>query len=84
MSSDLFDIHSTFCRSALSLKPGQNGVLVNGKLIGPLDKKEHFGADDFNLLEKFTMSQYGEKMLNLYYSHMDVKNTKKVSPSGRV
>ena len=25
---------------------------VNGKVIGPLDEEETFGADDFNLLEK--------------------------------
>ena len=76
---NVFEIHAMFCKKALAMKPGQSAVVVNGKLIGPLDEKEHFGADDFNLLEKFTMSQYGEKMVNLYYSHMDVKNTPKVS-----
>ena len=76
---DVFEVHATFCKSALGMKPGQNAVVVNGKLIGPLDEKEQFGADDFNLLEKFTMSQYGEKMVNLFYSHMDVKSTPKVA-----
>ena len=70
---DVFEVHATFCKNALGMRPGQSAVVVNGKLIGPLDEKEHFGADDFNLLEKFTMSQYGEKMVNLFYSHMDVK-----------
>ena len=77
--SDIFEIHAMFCKKALAMKPGQSAVVVNGKLIGPLDEKEHFGADDFNLLEKFTMSQYGEKMVNLFYSHMDVKSAPKVS-----
>ena len=79
MGDDIFSIHSTFASTALSMKPGQNAVVTNGKLIGPLDEKEQFGTDDFNLLEKFTMSQYGEKMVNLFYSNMEVKTTPKVS-----
>ena len=78
---DVFEIHSTFCKRALGMRPGQSAVVVNGRLIGPLDDGERFGADDFNLLEKFTMAQYGEKMVNLYYSHMDVKGTAKVTRS---
>ena len=77
----VFEIHSTFCKTALGMRPGQSAVVVNGRLIGPLDDGERFGADDFNLLEKFTMAQYGEKMVNLYYSHMDVKGTAKVTRS---
>ena len=78
---DVFEIHSTICKRALGMRPGQSAVVVNGRLIGPLDDGERFGADDFNLLEKFTMAQYGEKMVNLYYSHMDVKGTAKVTRS---
>ena len=65
--ADEFEIQAMFCKKALGMRPGQSAVVVNGKLIGPLDEKERFGADDFNLLEKFTMAQYGEKMVNLYY-----------------
>ncbi|XP_059082867.1 UDP-glucose:glycoprotein glucosyltransferase 1-like [Tigriopus californicus] len=71
-----FDIHRVFCERALDLEPGQNLVVSNGKLIGPLTESEVFAEDDFNLMEKFAMSQYGEKMVNNYYSFMDTKAPK--------
>ncbi|QQP41205.1 Uncharacterized protein FKW44_015496, partial [Caligus rogercresseyi] len=39
-----------------------NGVVVNGRVIGPFEKDESFNSDDFNLLEKFSMSQFGDKL----------------------
>lgn len=69
----LFEIHRLFSQTLPSFKLGSNGVVLNGKVIGPLNQDEEFGSDDFNLLEKFSMGQYGEKMLNTFYNHMDAK-----------
>ncbi len=71
--AEKFDIYRTFAEKALDFNGGENGVLLNGKVIGPLDDEEVFGQDDFNLLEKFSMSQYGDKMVNAFYTNMDVK-----------
>jgi hypothetical protein len=68
--------HDLFCSSVLGLSAGENAVVVNGVVLGPLSAAETFGADDFNLLDKFAMSQYGEKMVTAYYSYMDVKANK--------
>ena len=62
-----------------NFKSGQNAVVLNGRIIGPFDDDEAFGEDDFKLLEKFSMSQYGDKMVMNYYNHMDVKKSSKPS-----
>ncbi len=71
-----FEVDAVFCESVLGLSKGQNMVLLNGKKIGPLDEGEVFGEDDFNLMEKFSMTKYGDKMVNNYYSFMDLSAAK--------
>ncbi|KAF8137406.1 glycosyltransferase family 24 protein [Boletus edulis] len=41
----------------LGLRPGQRAVLVNGRLVGPLDARFEFDAEDFEMLESFEMKQ---------------------------
>ena len=74
INDDLFKVHSIFVDSVLKFSSGQRGIVVNGKVIGPLDAEEQFTTDDFELLEKLTMAQYGEKLVQSFYNHMDVKD----------
>jgi UDP-glucose:glycoprotein glucosyltransferase len=76
IDEELFEIHRLFASKALAFDEGSNGVLVNGRIIGPLEADETFGIDDFNLLEQFSMSQFGEKMVNAFYTNMDTKDEK--------
>lgn len=63
-SSYGLDLHRLLVRRALpDFQPGQLGLVVNGRVIGPLDKDEEFTADDFALLERHTMATAGEKIL---------------------
>ncbi|KAH7886870.1 glycosyltransferase family 24 protein [Phlebopus sp. FC_14] len=41
----------------LGIQPGQRAILVNGRLIGPLDSAAEFIAEDFEMLEEFEMKQ---------------------------
>ena len=70
----VFKVHSIFAENVLRFSPGQRGMVVNGKVIGPLDDGEEFTVDDYELLEKLTMSQYGEKLVQAFYNHLDVKD----------
>lgn len=70
----VFQIHSLFTEKVLAFEKGQNGVLVNGKTIGPLDSDETFGSDDFSLLTRFSMSQFGEKLVNSIHSFFKTKD----------
>ena len=57
-NDELFEIHQIFVEKALGFAKGQNGILLNGRIIGPFSEKETFGDDDFNLLDRF---RYDEK-----------------------
>ena len=79
-STDMLDIHQIFVKKGLTgFDVGQNGILLNGRIIGPLKSGEHFGVDDFNLLDKFSMSSFGEKLVNTLYSNFDVKDNPEIS-----
>uniref|UniRef100_H2ZD88 UDP-glucose glycoprotein glucosyltransferase 2 n=1 Tax=Ciona savignyi TaxID=51511 RepID=H2ZD88_CIOSA len=54
--------HAEWAGSVLGLAAGQNAVLVNGKLIGPLEQSEVFVADDFLLIEVLMHSGSAEKI----------------------
>ena len=30
------EIHRSFCEKALEMKPGERGIIANGRVIGPL------------------------------------------------
>lgn len=54
--------HSFFARLALKLGPTERAVVINGRVIGPLEDGEEFNTDDFNLMERYSMSTYGTKI----------------------
>ena len=62
-SSYGLELHRLIARKAMDFQPGQLGLVVNGRVVGPLDDSEEFTADDVALLEKHTMSSAGEKIL---------------------
>ena len=76
---DIFEINKIFVEKALGFAKGQNGILLNGRIIGPFDENETFGDDDFNLLDKFSMAGFGEKLVNTLYTHFEVTKNKGIS-----
>lgn len=60
--NEFLSFHSMFARTVLGLAPGARAIVANGKIIGPFDPGEEFLDDDFNLLEKYSMNVYGEKL----------------------
>jgi UDP-glucose:glycoprotein glucosyltransferase len=74
-NSELFEAHKLFAKTLPNFEPGEGrGVLLNGLVIGPLDKEEKFDGDDFHLLEKFAHSRYGEKLTTAFYNSMNVRS----------
>ena len=74
ISDDLFKIHISFVTKVLKFETSKIGVLTNGKVIGPLEDNEELTNNDFDLLEKLTMSQYGEKLVQAFHNHLDVNS----------
>jgi len=72
VDEELFKVHKTFVKNVLAFEESKIGVVTNGKVIGPLDNNEDLTNDDFDLLEKLTMSQYGEKLVQAFHNHLDV------------
>ena len=70
---DLFQVHRLFASQDLKLADGR-GLVVNGKIIGPLAAEEEINTNDLELLEKLTMSQYGEKLVQAFYNQLDVQH----------
>lgn len=52
-----------YCQRVLSFGPGQRGVVANGRVLGPLNDDETLDLEDFVLLERHSMSSYGDKIL---------------------
>ncbi|THD28488.1 UDP-glucose:glycoprotein glucosyltransferase [Fasciola hepatica] len=48
------ETHAAFCHNSLGLKPGQRAIVINGKIIGPLDNNELI-MEDFRLAERITL-----------------------------
>lgn len=57
-------VHRHYARNVLDLKTDGRAIVCNGRVIGPLDDGEEFTSEDFALLERFSQSTYGEKLLN--------------------
>ena len=69
---DLFTVNRLFATEDLKLGDSR-GLVVNGKIIGPLAAEEEINTEDFDLLEKLTMSQYGDKLVQAFYNQLDVQ-----------
>lgn len=54
--------HAVFASRVLGFSASQRGMVVNGKVYGPLDGEEEFLQDDFGLLEKLVSVQSGMKL----------------------
>ncbi|XP_077554205.1 UDP-glucose-glycoprotein glucosyltransferase isoform X3 [Haemaphysalis longicornis] len=63
--------HRAFSKLALKLAPQQRVVVAGGKIIGPLEEGEVFNSDDFNLLERYSMSAYGTKITDILRAGSD-------------
>merc|ERR1719348_2046521 len=74
IDEELFKIHRTFVKNVLAFDESKIGIITNGKVIGPLDDNEELTNNDFDLLEKLTMSQYGEKLVQAFHNHLDVNS----------
>ena len=61
-----FELDQIVASRALNLQPGQRVLIINGRIVGPLEDGEDFTQDDVALLEKHTMSAAGEKILQLF------------------
>lgn len=57
-------LHAAFAK-IVGVTPESRAVIINGKLVGPLREEEDFTAGDFNLLEKYSMNLYGNKLRDL-------------------
>ncbi|KAL4691209.1 hypothetical protein H8959_014170, partial [Pygathrix nigripes] len=60
---NIFRTHQLFCQDVLKLRPGEMGIVSNGRFLGPLD--DDLYAEDFYLLEKITFSNLGEKIKDI-------------------
>merc|ERR1719391_997571 len=72
---EVFKVHRLYAEKVLKLAAGQTAILVNGRMVGPLGEKDALTSNDFDLLEKLTMSQYGEKLVQAFHNHLDVQRS---------
>ncbi|EPE03379.1 udp-glucose glycoprotein glucosyltransferase [Ophiostoma piceae UAMH 11346] len=63
-------------RTAAAINPGDNMLILNGRVLGPVDKADSFKEDDF-----FTFLEYeqAERILPVYKAVEDLNMTSKVS-----
>ncbi|XP_054470718.1 UDP-glucose:glycoprotein glucosyltransferase 2 isoform X2 [Anoplopoma fimbria] len=59
---DFIRSQQLFCHDVLKLSPGQQAVISNGRILGPFEEQEEFTVEDFQLLEKITLSGSAEKV----------------------
>ncbi|KAF5304487.1 hypothetical protein FQA39_LY09683 [Lamprigera yunnana] len=52
-----------YAQRVLKFKENEIGIIANGRVLGPFDETEEFTLDDFALLDRFSSSQYGEKIM---------------------
>ena len=65
----VFNVHAEFVQTldGFSGGDGQRAVVLNGKVIGPLAANEVFDTDDFELLDKYSLTTFGEKLVQKFY-----------------
>ncbi|XP_072111746.1 UDP-glucose:glycoprotein glucosyltransferase 1 isoform X1 [Mobula birostris] len=61
VSLDFILSHSSFCKDVVKLNKGQNAIISNGRIVGPLEENEIFNQNDFHLLESIA-SEAAEKI----------------------
>lgn len=60
-NSNLFDLHQLVVKNILKTDENSFSIIINGKVIKS-SYLEPFVEDDFSLIEKYSMSVYGEKI----------------------
>ncbi|KAL0281658.1 UNVERIFIED_CONTAM: hypothetical protein PYX00_002578 [Menopon gallinae] len=63
---NLIEIHRSFVKSAVKFKPGEHGIITNGRIFGPFEEDEVFVVDDFSLIDRFCFNSYGDKILSVF------------------
>lgn len=61
-TKSLIKAHRHYARTVLNMEKGTRAVVCNGRVIGPLNDDEDFLSDDFELLQRFSESTYGDKL----------------------
>ena len=62
-------IHQIYTRQVIKLQAEQAAVISNGRVIGSFNDNETFTQDDFALLERYSLSSYGDKLLEALTKH---------------
>lgn len=63
----------TYLKEVLSFKPGDCGIISNGRILGPFAPNEEFLTADFLLLEKYALNSYAEKVYRAIKSNLGIK-----------
>ncbi|XP_059489463.1 UDP-glucose:glycoprotein glucosyltransferase isoform X2 [Neocloeon triangulifer] len=61
-ATTLLKAYSEFCQTVLMIPAGSRAVISNGRILGPLEDDEKFLADDFALLDKFSMTAHTDRL----------------------
>ena len=72
-NDNIFQSHSTFIEHGLHLPRGSRAVLVNGRILGPLDENEQFTEDDFILLDKHLSTTINDRLIRIV-SKLELSN----------
>lgn len=51
-----------YAQRVLKMKNQESGVVLNGRVLGPLASSDSFSVADYGLMERFVNFQYGEKV----------------------
>lgn len=62
-----------FCQRIFNLQPAEAALIVNGKVVGPLNNDEILSVDDFGLIKKVTTDFYTNKIKKVIKSLMKQK-----------
>lgn len=62
LAKKIVAMHRIFVESVLKFKPGERGIVTNGRVYGPFDSEETFVADDFALLDRLSYNHIGQKI----------------------
>lgn len=51
-----------YCQRVLKFGNQRQGIVLNGRVLGPLAANEVFSVNDFSLMDRFATFQYGDKI----------------------
>lgn len=68
-----------YAQRVLQLKASQSAVIVNGKILGPLNEKERFAVDDFALIERLHNFLHADKIREALKKYDDIEENDSLS-----